>query len=136
MTCGFFILAVCNRKGQSFDRHFDAEVTQRPVHCVTAGKETVFPRDNTFYDRHFVTGLNCPSQRDERLVKSLVTVRLTNGPFHIPSKEHCIPSIIACENIRFPSFFADGDVSRAPSSRNVPSGEERGETDVFAGYFY
>ena len=36
---------------------------------------------------------------------------------------------LACENIRFSSLFAAGDVSR-----NVPSGEERGETDVFAGY--
>ena len=36
---------------------------------------------------------------------------------------------IACENIRFSSLFAAGDVSRG----NVPSGEERGETDVFAG---
>ena len=35
---------------------------------------------------------------------------------------------VACENIRFSSLFAAGDVSR-----NVPSGEERGETDVFAG---
>ena len=34
---------------------------------------------------------------------------------------------IACENIRFSSLFADGD------ARNVPIGEERGETDVFAG---
>ena len=32
---------------------------------------------------------------------------------------------LACENIRFSSLF---------SARNVPSGEERGETDVFAGY--
>ena len=39
---------------------------------------------------------------------------------------------ISCENIPFPSLFADGDVSRS-SSRNVPGGEERGETDVFAG---
>ena len=35
---------------------------------------------------------------------------------------------IACENIHFSSLFTAGDVSR-----NVPSGEERGETDVFAG---
>ena len=35
---------------------------------------------------------------------------------------------IACENIRFSSLFASGD------ARNVPGGEERGETDVFAGY--
>ena len=34
---------------------------------------------------------------------------------------------VACENIRFSSLFA------ASSSRNVPSGEERWETDVFAG---
>ena len=37
---------------------------------------------------------------------------------------------VACENIRFSTLFAAGDVSPA---RNVPSGEERGETDVFAG---
>ena len=37
--------------------------------------------------------------------------------------------VLACENIRFSSLFAAGDVSR-----NVPSGEERGEMDVFAGY--
>ena len=36
---------------------------------------------------------------------------------------------VACENIRFSSRFVDGDVSR-----KVPGGEERGETDVFAGY--
>ena len=35
---------------------------------------------------------------------------------------------IACENIRFSSLFA-----ARSSARNVPSGEERGETDVFAG---
>ena len=38
---------------------------------------------------------------------------------------------LACENIRFSSLFAAGDVSR-----NVPSGEERGETDVSAGYVH
>ena len=38
---------------------------------------------------------------------------------------------IACENIRFSSLLAAGDVWRS-SARNVPSGEERGETDVFA----
>ena len=44
---------------------------------------------------------------------------------------------LACENIRFSSLFAAGDVShgeRRSSARNIPSGEERGETDVFAGY--
>ena len=41
--------------------------------------------------------------------------------------------ILACENILFSSLFANRDVSRS-SARNVPSGEERGETDVFAGY--
>ena len=34
----------------------------------------------------------------------------------------CVACSVACENIR------------RSSSRNVPSGEERGETDVFAGY--
>ena len=37
---------------------------------------------------------------------------------------------VACENIRFSSLFAAGDVSRGG---NVPSGEKRGETDFFAG---
>ena len=32
---------------------------------------------------------------------------------------------LSCENIRFSSLF---------SARNVPSGEERGETGVFVGY--
>ena len=62
---------------------------------------------------------------------------------------------LACENIRLSSLFAAGDVSRGGASathtddlksvrnpvrsadwsaRNVPSGEERGETDVIAGY--
>ena len=36
---------------------------------------------------------------------------------------------VACENIRFSSLFAAGGVSRGG---NVPSGEERRETDVFA----
>ena len=36
----------------------------------------------------------------------------------------CVKLSLACENIRFSSLFAAGD---------VPSGEERGETDVFAG---
>ena len=37
---------------------------------------------------------------------------------------------VACESIRFSSLFAAGDVSRGG---NVPSGEKRGETDIFAG---
>ena len=41
-------------------------------------------------------------------------------------------AIVACENIRFSVLFTAG-TSRA---RNVPSGEERGETNVFAGYGY
>ena len=42
---------------------------------------------------------------------------------------------LACKNICFSSLFVDGDVSRvSSSSRNVPGGEERGETDIFAGY--
>ena len=40
---------------------------------------------------------------------------------------------LACENIRFSSLFVAGDVSCGSSARNVPSSEERGETDVFAG---
>ena len=36
--------------------------------------------------------------------------------------------VLACENIRFSSLFFDEDVSR-----NVLGGEQRGETDVFAG---
>ena len=40
---------------------------------------------------------------------------------------------LACEDIRFSSFFAAGDVSRGGNARNVPIDEERGETDVFAG---
>ena len=39
---------------------------------------------------------------------------------------------LACENIRFSSLFAAGNVSHGG---NAPSGEERGETDVFAGHF-
>ena len=38
---------------------------------------------------------------------------------------------VACENIRFSSLFADKDVSRRWG--RFPGGEERGETDVFAG---
>ena len=37
--------------------------------------------------------------------------------------------VLAYENIRFSSLF----VSRLFSARNFPGGEERGETDVFAG---
>ena len=42
-------------------------------------------------------------------------------------------SQLAYENIRFSSLFAARDVSFRSSARNVSSGEERGETDVFAG---
>ena len=48
----------------------------------------------------------------------------------VTSQQH-LKAYLACENIRFSSLFAAGDVSS--SSRNVPSGEEQGETDVFAG---
>ena len=41
-------------------------------------------------------------------------------------------SLLACENIRFSSLFVAEDVARG--GRNVLSDEERGETDVFAGY--
>ena len=47
---------------------------------------------------------------------------MTLGAFHVVE----IFEILACENIHFSSLFA--------AARNVPSGEERGETDVFAGY--
>ena len=40
---------------------------------------------------------------------------------------YCIALYLACENIPFSSLFAAGEVS-------LPSGKERGETDVFAGY--
>ena len=39
--------------------------------------------------------------------------------------------LLACENIRFYTLFAAGDVS---FPRNVPSAEELGETDFSAGY--
>ena len=59
-----------------------------------------------------------------------------------PSAAHLYPNIgqvppgLACENIRFSTLFAAGDVSRGGrySARNVPGSEERRETDVFAGY--
>ena len=41
-----------------------------------------------------------------------------------------MPWSLACENILFSSLSAAVDVL----PRNVASGEERGETDVFAGY--
>ena len=40
--------------------------------------------------------------------------------------------LIACENNRSSSLLAAGDVSQN-ETRKVPSGEERGETAVFAG---
>ena len=45
---------------------------------------------------------------------------------------------LACENIRFSSLFVaeDGFARRNETARNVLSDEERGETDVFAGYKY
>ena len=41
--------------------------------------------------------------------------------------------MVACENIRFSSLSAAGDFSRGGTFPHVPSGEERGEKDVFAG---
>ena len=43
--------------------------------------------------------------------------------------------LLSCKNIPFSSLSAAGDVWRS-SSQTVPSGEERGETDVFAGYVF
>ena len=40
-----------------------------------------------------------------------------------------VQAILACENSRLCSLFAAGH-----AARNVPSGEERAETDVFVGY--
>ena len=42
--------------------------------------------------------------------------------------------LLACEKIRSSSLFAAGRRWGRSSARNVPSGEERGETVVFAGY--
>ena len=47
------------------------------------------------------------SQRDDRLIESLVTVRLTNGPFHIPSKENCIPFYSKEKKNLLPIFSPD-----------------------------
>ena len=43
--------------------------------------------------------------RDDRLIESLVTVRLTNGAFHIPSKEHCIRFYSKEKKTSFADFF-------------------------------
>ena len=53
---------------------------------------------------------------------ALVIISLPTTTFHL-----------SCENIRFSSLLVAGDVSRGGKTR-LPSGEERGETDVFAGY--
>ena len=104
------------------------------------------------------------------------------APLHADVRSHLsgssiIQLLVACENIRFPSLFAAGDVSRGgrrrhenfgqiyiwnrmtnrfimwtlicvismeflqlscrrSSARNVQSGEERGETNVFAGWAF
>ena len=52
-------------------------------------------------------------------------VRLKNTDFSAGLTAGDFPRALACENIRFSSLFVAGD---------VPSDEERGETDVFAGY--
>ena len=49
------------------------------------------------------------------------------------SKQNRVPPLLACENSLFSSLLAAEYVSRS-SSRNVLSGEERGETAVCAGY--
>ena len=61
---------------------------------------------------------------------ALMTTNLLSVHFFFSLKLCAYENRLACENIIFSSLFAVGDVS---SSRNVPSGEERGETDVFAG---
>ena len=45
----------------------------------------------------------------------------------------CLTKYLACENIRLSSLFAAVDVPPRETS-TVLSGEERAETDVFAGY--
>ena len=47
---------------------------------------------------------------------------------------HFFVHFLACENIRFSVLFASSQLRRFV--RNVPSGEERGETDLFAGYSF
>ena len=61
---------------------------------------------------------------------ALMTTNLLSVHFFFSLKLCAYENRLACENIRFSSLFAIEDVS---SSRNIPSGEERGETDVFAG---
>ena len=83
-----------------------------------------------------------------RIFKFLIKAELPGGGWEFwggnvllgPWNPSPIPELfqlnLACENIRFSSLFAARDVSREErrsSARNVHSGEERGETDVFAG---
>ena len=76
--------------------------TRNSVRNVPTGKQTYLYRFSTFSG-------NFPVGR-------------TDETFSI----YCRTEIsVACENIRFSSLFAAGDVSRG--------GEERGEMDVFAG---
>ena len=58
----------------------------------------------------------------------------------MPLKSRFSSTTLSCENIRFSSLFAAGEVSRGETSpaaksvvRCVADYEERGETDVFAG---
>ena len=69
----------------------------------------------------------------------LVNISLSSAPriIEILGKQKSlvldgIVMFLACENIRFSSVFAAG----GRFARKVPSGEERGETDVFAGYHF
>ena len=54
-----------------------------------------------------------------------LTLWIAPVPARLTCKKLLIIAALACENIRFSSLFV---------ARDVPSGEERGETDVFAGY--
>ena len=78
---------------------------------------------------------NLLSRRPKHINSDWVRVCRSSYPFFFFQIEEACT--LAFENIRFSSLFAAGDVSRGgTSARNVPSDEERGETDVFAGYLH
>ena len=72
----------------------------------------------------------CKTQVHRSNLRRLIVTGCNNN--HIEYYRPLTVTKLACENIHFSSLFAAGDVSLG---RNFPSGKERGDTDVFAGYY-
>ena len=114
---------------------FNFRIIIEQITIIKIVQHTTFVSRGTDYNSNspFVCGLSIGNSKKKSIMNGRHSEVGFQRTLYFQKNFACSASVqlVACENSRFSSLFAAGDVY---SSRNVLSGEERGETAVFAGY--